>query len=42
MELTARQVMDTHFQTLRPEMAIAEAVKIFQQAGHEQGQTVSG
>jgi len=42
MSLTARDVMDTRFQTLRPETPIAEAVRIFQRAGREQGQTVFG
>jgi CBS domain-containing protein len=42
MGLTARQIMDTRFQTLRPETPIGEAVRIFQRAGREQGQTVFG
>ena len=42
MKLTARQVMDTRFETLRPETPIAEAVRIFQRAGREHGQTVFG
>ena len=42
MGLTARHVMTTRFHTLRPETPIAEAVKIFRQAGEEQGQTVFG
>ncbi len=33
MSLTARDVMDNCFQTLRPEMSIAEAVRISQRAG---------
>ena len=33
MSLTARDVMDDCFQTLRPEMSIAEAVKTFERAG---------
>ena len=42
MSLTARDVMDTRFETLRPETPIAEAVRIFQRVGHELGQTVFG
>ncbi len=42
MSLTARQVMDTRFETLRPEMSISEAVNIFQRAGRERGRTVFG
>jgi len=42
MGLTARQVMDTRFQTLRPEMPIAAAVKIFQRTSLEQGRPVLG
>jgi CBS domain-containing protein len=42
VELTARQIMDTRFRTLRPEMSIEEAVRIFHRAGLETGQTVFG
>ncbi len=42
MSLTARDVMDDCFQTLRPEMTIAEAVRIFQRAGRVSGQKVFG
>ncbi len=42
MGLTARDVMDECFQTLRPEMSIAEAVRIFQRAGRVSGQKVFG
>jgi CBS domain-containing protein len=42
MSLTARQVMDTRFFTLKPEMTIASAVHLFQQAGQELGRTVFG
>ncbi|MGC2691268.1 MAG: CBS domain-containing protein [Desulfobaccales bacterium] len=42
MSLTARDVMDDCFQTLRPEMSIAEAVKIFRRAGRVSGQKVFG
>ena len=42
MTLTARDVMDDCFQTLRPEMTVAEAVRIFQRAGRVSGQKVFG
>jgi CBS domain-containing protein len=42
MSLTARDVMDDCFQTLRPEMSIAEAVKIFERAGRVSGAKVFG
>src|SRR5512147_1584180 len=42
VSLTARQVMDTRFVTLRPELSISEAVSIFRRASREQGQTVFG
>ena len=42
MSLTARDVMDDCFQTLRPEMSIAEAVKIFHRAGRASGAKVFG
>jgi CBS domain-containing protein len=42
MGLTARDVMDECFQTLRPEMSIAEAVQIFQRAGRASGAKVFG
>jgi len=42
MGLTARDVMDTGFYTLRPETPVAEAVRLFWQAGAEAGQTVFG
>ncbi len=42
MSLTARDVMDDCFQTLRPEMSIAEAVQIFERAGRVSGQKVFG
>ncbi len=38
----ARDVMDTHFQTLRPEMTIAEAVARIQQASETGGRRVFG
>ena len=42
MILTARDLMDDCFQTLQPEMSIAEAVRIFQRAGRMSGQKVFG
>lgn len=42
MGLTARDVMDTSFYTLRPEATVAEAVRAIQEAGRETGQTVFG
>ncbi|MCX5891444.1 MAG: CBS domain-containing protein [Deltaproteobacteria bacterium] len=42
MSLTARDVMDDCFQTLRPEMSIAEAVQIFERAGRVSGAKVFG
>src|SRR5271157_5980530 len=42
MSLTACDVMDDCFQTLRPEMSIAEAVKIFERAGRVSGAKVFG
>ena len=42
MSLTARDVMDDCFQSLRPEMSIAEAVRIFERAGRVSGAKVFG
>jgi CBS domain-containing protein len=42
MDLTAREVMDTRFYTLSPEMTIAEAVQVFQAAGEERRHIVFG
>ena len=42
MGLTARDVMDTRFYTLRPEDTVADAVRAIQEAGRETGQTVFG
>ena len=42
MGLTAREVMDTRFFTLRPEATVAEAARVFEQAGRETGRTVFG
>jgi CBS domain-containing protein len=40
--LTARDVMDTRFYTLRPEATVAEAVRGFEEAGRETGRAVFG
>ncbi len=42
MSLIARNVMDDCFQTLRPEMSIAEAVRVFERAGRVSGAKVFG
>ncbi|MFP3867834.1 MAG: CBS domain-containing protein [Desulfobacteraceae bacterium] len=42
MGLLAGDVMDTNFYTLRPQIPIAEAVKIFKKASQEKGQIVFG
>ena len=42
MGLTARDVMDARFYTLRPEATVADAVRAIQEAGRETGQTVFG
>lgn len=42
MGLIARDIMETRFQTLTPEMPLTQAVRLFQQAGREQGRTVFG
>ncbi len=42
MGLTARQLMDTRFETLRPEMPISEAVSLFQRTSLEQGRPILG
>lgn len=39
---TAREVMDTRYSTLSPEMTIGEAFRVFQAAGKERQQTVFG
>ncbi len=39
---TARDVMDTRFRTLSPQMSVAEAVSVFQQASEESGRRVFG
>ena len=38
----ARDVMDTRFHTLRPQMTVTEAVAIFQRASEESGRRVFG
>jgi CBS domain-containing protein len=40
--LTARDVMDTRFYTLKPEDTVADAVRAIQEASRETGQTVFG
>jgi len=42
MGVTARDVMDTDFHTVRPENTIAEAVKAFKQASEQRHQKVFG
>ncbi len=42
MGLTARDVMDTRFHTLKPEDTVADAVRAIQEASRETGQTVFG
>ncbi len=42
MSLTARDVMDECFQTLRQDMTIAHAVGLFQRAGRVAGQKIFG
>jgi len=42
MDLTAREVMDTSYSTLSPQMTIGEAIRVFQQAGKERRQIVFG
>jgi len=42
MGLTARNVMDECFVTLRPEMTIAEAVRVFERAGRASGSRIFG
>ncbi|MHB8067915.1 MAG: CBS domain-containing protein [Desulfobaccales bacterium] len=40
--MTTREIMDTSFYTLTPQMSISEAVGIFQEAGKEKGRPVFG
>jgi CBS domain-containing protein len=42
MDLTAREVMETNFSTLSPQMTIAEAMEVFQKAAEEHKQIVFG
>lgn len=42
MGLTAREVMDARFFTLKPETFIGDAVHVFQEADRESGRTVFG
>jgi Mg/Co/Ni transporter MgtE len=42
MSEMARDVMDTRFHTLKPQMTVAEAVKVFQRASGESGRQVFG
>lgn len=42
MDITAREVMDTSYSTLSPEMTIGEAFRVFQKAGEEHRQIVFG
>jgi CBS domain-containing protein len=42
MSEMARDVMDTRFHTLKPQMTVAEAVHIFEQASQESGRRVFG
>jgi CBS domain-containing protein len=42
MDITAREVMDTNFSTLSPQMTMAEAIQVFQKAREEHKQIVFG
>ena len=42
MDITAREVMDTRYSTLSPQMTIGEAFRVFQTAAEEHQQTVFG
>ncbi len=42
MSEMARDVMDTRFHTLKPQMTVAEAVNVFQRASAESGRRVFG
>jgi CBS domain-containing protein len=42
MDLTAREVMDTSYATLSPQMTIGEAIRVFQTAGEEHRQIIFG
>ncbi|MFZ5448014.1 MAG: CBS domain-containing protein [Thermodesulfobacteriota bacterium] len=42
MDITARDIMETNFYTLSPQMTIAEAIRVFKKAGEEHRQIVFG
>ena len=42
MDITAREIMDTRYSTLSPQMTIGEAFRVFQTAAQEHQQTVFG
>jgi CBS domain-containing protein len=42
MDLTAREVMNSNYSTLSPQMTIGEAIRAFQKAGEKQQQIVFG
>jgi CBS domain-containing protein len=42
MDITAREVMDTGYSTLSPDMTIGEACRVFQKTGEAQQQIVFG
>ena len=42
MDITAREIMDTRYSTLSPQMTIGEAFRVFQTAAQEHRQTVFG
>ncbi|MGA7277771.1 MAG: CBS domain-containing protein [Desulfocapsaceae bacterium] len=42
MKIVARDIMDTRFHSISPEIPISEAVRIFNQASHEEGRRIFG
>jgi CBS domain-containing protein len=40
--MLARDIMDTRFHTLKPDETVAQAVKMFQTAGREEGKKIFG
>jgi CBS domain-containing protein len=42
MKIVARDIMDTGFHSISPEIPISEAVRIFKQASHEEGRRIFG
>jgi CBS domain-containing protein len=42
MDLTAREIMDTNYSTLSPQMTIGEAIRVFQAVGKKRQQIVFG